>query len=64
VGVGVGQELADGGGSGAVELVVPVTLPAGAEAVKLAGDLGGRSGKGAAARPDDHDLGAAGVQRP
>jgi hypothetical protein len=60
LGIGVGQELPDRRGGGAVQVVV---LPAAAEAVELTGDLGGRSGQGAA-RPDDHDLGAVGIQRP
>jgi len=56
--VGVGEELADGGDGGAVELVVPA---AEAEAVKcwleFAGDLNGWSGQGTAGM-DDHDVGA------
>jgi len=60
LGIGVDEELADGVGGGAVQLVVACATRAGAEAVKLAGDLGGWSGQGAAG-PDDHDLGAAWV---
>ena len=59
VGGGVGQEPPDRPDSAAVQIIVAVA----AEPVQLTGYLDRWSGQGTAG-PDDHDLFAAGIQRP